>query len=198
MNLKKLLFLTIFSLGTTWVVAQQNFYFTFNYSPSLPMGDTKDYIDQFSWRGVSIEGHWEGFNNLSIGYYFGWNIFNQKLTGDFVDGTRTLSGTQLRYVNAFPLFLEGRYHLGAQDAVRPYLGVGAGVVRTRQRTEMGIFASNTNTWQFGFAPSAGVLIPVGYSSAINVGAKYNYALKNSKTDFNHSYLSINVGISWMR
>jgi len=183
-------------LGATFLTAQE-FYFNMNYSTAAALGDTKDYIDKFSWRGVNIEGQWMLNPNLSVGFNFGWNVFNQKVSGSFVDGTNTLTGTQVRYLNSFPLMVETRYHIGElyNDAATPYVGVGLGTIASVQQTEMGVFVVEDKPWQFGIVPAAGVLIPIGFDSMINVGLKYNYAFKTSQYPA-ISYLSINLGYVW--
>ena len=196
MNLKHFIIFSFFMLCTT-LLSAQNYYFNMNYSTAAPLGETGDYIDNFSWRGMNIEGQWSITPNISAGYNIGWNVFNQKITGEFKDGTRTLSGTQLRYLNAFPILVEGRYHIGDtyDSAVTPYFGVGVGTIYAMKRTEMGIFVSETKKWQFALAPAAGVLIPVGFSSMINIGVKYNYAFKSGDM-MDNSFININIGYVW--
>ena len=195
MKLKSFFLFSILMLSLNFLSAQ-NFYFNMNYSTAAPLGETGDYIDKFSWRGINIEGQWMLTTNISAGYNFGWNVFNQKITGEFTNDTKTLYGTQLRYLNSFPMMVEGRYHIGETDtSTTPYVGVGLGTIYTEKRTEMGIFASTTDAWQFGITPAAGVLIPVGFSSMINIGVKYNYALKSSDLMAN-SFLTINLGYVW--
>ena len=199
MKLKNIVLLSLFMLSATFLTAQE-FYFNMNYSMAAPLGETKDFIDKYSWRGVNIEGQWMMNPNLSVGYNLGWNVMNQKITGEFTDGTKTLSGTQLRYLNSFPIIIEGRYHIGESiydGAVTPYVGAGIGTIYNMQRTEMGIFIVEDKKWQFGVVPAAGVLIPVGYSSMVNVGVKYNYAFKAGDM-IAHSFLTINVGYVWGR
>ena len=95
MKLKNATLLLLFTLSTTFLGAQ-DFYFNMNYSMAAPLGETKEYIDSYSWRGINIEGQWMMTPNVSVGYNFGWNVFNEKVTGEFTKDTKTLSGTQLR------------------------------------------------------------------------------------------------------
>ena len=173
----------------------QDFYFTLNYSTAAPLGETNDYISNYSWRGISMEGNWELNEKVAAGFNIGWNVFFQNISDSFTSDTRTVTGTQLRYINAFPLQVTGRYHFGVVDATRPYLGLGVGTTRTRQRTDMGIFTTEPSAWQFSLAPGAGVLIPVGFSTRINLGVQYQYAFETSDMMAN-SYLVINLGFVW--
>jgi len=100
----------------------------------------------YSWRGINIEGQWMISPNISTGYNLGWNVFNEKLTGEFTQDTKTLSGTQLRYLNSFPMMVEGRYHIGELGTTTtPYFGFGVGTIYSEKRTEMGVFVSTTNS-----------------------------------------------------
>lgn len=186
-----------FVLGTAGLTAQE-YYFSLHYSTASPMGETSNYIDNYSWRGIGLEAHWFMNNQLSIGYHMTLNAFYQKVAGEFVDGTTTLTGTQLRYLNTLPILFEGRYHLGG-DAIlgdlRPYFGLGAGTIRTLQRTEIGIFAVENNNWQFGVAPAAGIIIPMANSAMLNLAVRYNYAVETGKASAN-SFLNINLGVVW--
>ena len=60
---------------------------------------------------------------------------------------------------------------------------------------MGVFRVEDKPWQFAIVPAIGVLIPVGFSSMVNVGIKYGYAFKAGDNPA-ISYLSINVGYVW--
>jgi len=179
--------------------AQQDYYFTLNYSMAAGLGDQSDYIGNFSWRGVSAEPMWMLNFQIGIGAYFSWNVFYEKLSGTFVNDSQTITGTQARYINAFPMLAEGRYHLGEPYGIRPYIGLGVGAFRNRQRTEMGIFAIENNTWHFGISPNAGVLIPVGYQdTAIHLGLRYNKPFNNNDAPFEYSWLGIDIGLAWMQ
>lgn len=144
-----------------------------------------------------MEGQWILTSSISTGFNFGWNIFNEKLSGEFTQGTKTLTGTQLRYINSYPMMIEGRYHIGnfSTSSITPYFGVGVGTIYNEKRTEMGIFVSTTDQWQFGLVPAVGALIPVGFSSMINIGVKYNYAFEAGDMMAN-SFLTVNVGYVW--
>ena len=182
------------------IVAQksnaQKMYTSLSYNTSVPLGDTQDYISKYSWRGVGFEGNWFLNEEFTLGIRIDWNVFHEKTSGDFTDGTNTLSGTQRRNINIIPVLVEGRYHLGENNTLRPYAGIGLGTYRTLQRTEMGIFLADNNNWQFGFAPSVGVLIPVGPTS-LNMSLRYNLALESGDATA-HSYLGINLGVAWIK
>lgn len=187
--------ITVLMLLIAVTTKGQQYYTSFTYNMSLPTGETADFISAYSWRGFGFEGHGFLSDNITLGGSVGWNVFYEKLSGEFVDETRTVTGTQLRYLNSFPLLFEGRYHFGEDYSTRPYIGAGVGTYYTEQETQMGIWYVEDQAWQFGFAPVVGVLIPVE-STAINISIKYNAALSTSEVD-GRSYLGINIGLGWL-
>ena len=195
MKLRYLICTFLLSVAGQLACAQQG-YTSLSYNTAAPLGDTKDFIQTYSWRGISLESHWFLSDNVTLGGYLGWNVFYEKTSGDFSEGTQTLSGTQQRYLNAIPLIAEGRYHFGDEGTIRPYLGFGLGTYRTLQRTEMGIFRSENNNWQFGLTPAVGILIPVG-PTALQLGIRYNIAFETDDA-IGHSYLGINLGVAWVK
>ena len=179
--------------------AQQDYYFTLNYSMAAGLGEQSDFIGNYSWRGVSLEPIWMLTPEIGLGAYFSWNVFYDKLSGSFTEDTETITGTQARYINAFPMLLEGRYHLGEPYDIRPYLGLGIGAFRMLQETNTGLFGVENKTWHFGISPNAGILIPIGYQdTAVHVGLRYNKPFNNSDAPFEYSWLGIDVGLSWLR
>jgi len=133
--------------------------------------------------------------NISTGFFVGWNVFHEKVSGDFFNETQAFSGTQLRTINTIPILVTSHFYLKEENEVRPYMGMGIGTYNTLQRTQMGIYSIDNNNWQFGLAPSAGLLIPAGDYILLNLEVKYNLAFKTSDA-VNHSYLGINLGLLW--
>ena len=170
---------------------------TFNYSIGLPTGDLKEYTDNTSFRGISFEAKKFQTEQISIGFSLGWQIFKNRLEGTFSQTGQDVTGTQVRYVNAFPIMATGHYQFGEPGGVRPYAGVGLGTVHTLQRTDVGLFTVSNNNWHFGFYPEVGVFIPVSFDMGVNVAAKYNYAVAASNS-IDYSYLSLSVGLTWLR
>ena len=53
--------------------------FSITYDMSLPMGETSDYVGQFSARGFGFEGRSFLSDNTAIGGSFGWHVFYERL-----------------------------------------------------------------------------------------------------------------------
>jgi hypothetical protein len=63
------------------------------------------------------------------------------------------------------------------------------------RLEIGLFALEETNLHFGFAPEAGIAIPVQPNVAAVLSGRYNYALSAGLVD-DQTYLSIGLGVAW--
>lgn len=166
--------------GVAWSIAQTE-------------GDSKDYIDQLSGRGVGLEWRNQRNRNTSVSFYLGWNVFNQKVTEtasveDGVDAT----GVQFRYSNIFPILVGGQFYLGNRGNFRPYIGLNAGTYAIERRVEVGLFAFQETTWHLGVAPEVGFLLPMD-DAEFYIHGRYNYAVE--RDDFEDTWFTINIGIA---
>ncbi len=171
-----------------------NWFWGLTYQGALSAGDTKDFIDQFSFRNIGVEGRTMVNQNASVGMFFGWNVFNEKQ----IDGTVSLagadaSGAQLRYVNAFPMLLTGHYYFGERRGPRPYVGGGVGAYLMEHRLEIGTTALEAENWHFGFAPEFGVVFPTQGLAEGFLNVKYNYAVEAGGVT--GSYWTFGVGLA---
>ena len=171
------------------------------YNVAVPTDKLDNYIDEISWRGVGLEGRWFQSSNLSFGVSFGWNVFDLR-TGDVIQIKEdnvggAVSGTQLRYVNTFPMLATGHYYTGKKrDQARFYVGAGVGTYYILQRLD----AYESNNWHFGLAPEAGVLVTLSREVTMIFNVKYNYAFSSGEAlgggDNDVQYWGFNVGFAW--
>jgi len=192
----KYIFIIITSLFISGTAFSQGLY-SLDYTMSFGSGKTADYIKNASFRGITFEGRSFVSDNVSIGGLFNWSTFYEKLAGATVEyQTATLTGTQYRYINAFPLLVQAHYYLGTDDLEpRVYLGGGAGAYKIIQRTNMGVLTVEDNAWHFGFSPEVGMLFPVSLDSYFNVSFRYHYAIK-AKDTIDYSWFGLRIGMSW--
>ena len=193
--------LVLLMFGTNYPQKQQ-WYGAFTYSVSIPTGDTKEFIDEVSWRGVGLDYRYTINHEMTVGLFFGWNVLYER-TEEVIDlGTNppgAISGTQLRTINAFPIMVNAHYYFGERKSIRPYVGLSAGGYYMLQSYEIGIFLWENDQWQWGIAPEAGVVIPVERDFGLILNGKYNYAFTGETsfdTDVNNTYWGINVGVVW--
>tara|TARA_R110002050_G_scaffold204327_1_gene339573 strand:+ start:61446 stop:62042 length:597 start_codon:yes stop_codon:yes gene_type:complete len=196
--MKKLQIFLFASLFSTSVFAQDNF-FGITYNTAVPMGATADFIDSYSWGALGLEWKKMQTDNISIGVNLAWQVFSQKISHGTIaniDGSNlSISGSQLRYLNYFPMTVTSTYHFNPEGKIIPFAGLGTGAYRVLQRFDISGYAVDANTWNFGFYPEVGLLIPTGGSADFFVNSKYNYIFPSKGGD-THTYLNINVGFSY--
>lgn len=179
-------------LGTTGEARAQQWFWGGTYSMSMPLGETKDFNEAFSWRGVTIEGRAVMNDNVSVGLSFGWHVMNDVLentTIQFDNGAVT--GTYYTYTNSFPMFVNAHYYLGQKNAIRPFIGANVGTAIVERRAEVGLVAFSEDNWRFAVAPEAGVIIPLGWYVRGILSARYHYMTG----DPTQQYLTFNIGIA---
>lgn len=76
-----------------------------SYNMGTTFSDTRDFVANYSWRGFGFEFRNYRGNNVSLGFSASWNIFDQKTNEIIKLEQAAVSGTQVRYFNAFPLML---------------------------------------------------------------------------------------------
>jgi outer membrane protein W len=183
---------------------RERWYGAATYQISFPLGDTKDYTNATSFRGFGLDFRYTFEKNTSVGLTLGWNVFEERRTETAQLGTQNpgaITGTQDRYLNAFPIMANVHYYFGERGGVRPYVGLNAGGIVMNQRFEIGIVALQNDGWEWGIAPEVGIIIPMDREWAIMVNGKYNYAFTGEsvfETDINHSYLGLNIGFVWQQ
>lgn len=163
------------------------------YQTALTAGDTKDFVDQFSWRNVGVEGRTMINRDTSVGLFFGWNVFNEE-----VDGTVSLSGVdatgyQSRYVNALPMLVTVHRYLGERSGLRLFLGGGIGTYWIENRFSLGRTSLTVSNWHFGLAPEVGVTFPTQGLMEGYLSVKYNYA--SEAGDLKHNYWTFGIGFA---
>jgi opacity protein-like surface antigen len=167
--------------------------FGLSYNTALPLGETADYIGKYSFRGFGLEARWEVAPEWYVGFNASWNTFYESTSGSFTEGTRTLTGTQYRYLNSYPLMLTAFKGFGERGAFSPYAGLGIGGIKVDKRSEMGLWQITENKWHFGLAPEIGTTIYTMGNFEILFSVRYNYAFKTGSVPA-YSYLGINLGI----
>jgi hypothetical protein len=177
----------------------QDWWWQFSYNMGTTAGDTRDYIDQFSFRGVGFQGRkmMDFQNTWSLGFDLSWQVFNQENTGTTVldETNRTaLTGTAFKYINAFPLLANAHYYFGGdgRGSTLGFVGLNAGLYYIEQRTEAGLFAITNDNWHFGGAPEVGIAMPAG-RTVLTGTVRYNWTAEAGGTDY--QFWTFMVGIA---
>ncbi len=194
--MKKIFLLSIFVISLAFAGKAQTSFIGVTYNMAVPMGETKDFINNYSWGVAAFDWRYMLNEKLGVGVNVAWQIFSEKITKGTieVDNNVTLTGTQLRYLNYFPITAATDYFINPEGPVIFHVGAGLGAYRVLQRFDISGFVWDQNSWNFGFYPQVGVMIPAG-SMNVWFNTKYHYII--AVNDYpSHSYLNLNIGISW--
>lgn len=190
------------------VFAQSTSIVGFTYGISLPLGKTKEFVEDPSFVGFNLEARRTISKNVLIGFSLGWNVFGEEVNGtihlenDQVTGD--ITGNQGRYINAFPILLNITYAFAKNRASKfiPYVTMNSGMYVIQQRFYIGIYQFDNNHTHFGVGPEAGFMIK---SESMNFlfNVRYNYAFDagdrmNGDEKNDHSWISFNMGIAYNR
>lgn len=186
-------------LATPGVSEAQGWWWQFSYNMGATSGDTKDYVDHFSFRGVGFQGRkLMGFrSDWSLGFDVSWQVFAEQSSGTRLldDASNSaISGTAYNYINAFPFLVSAHYYFGegGRGATLGFVGLNAGPYYIERRTEAGLLAVTRDNWHFGVAPEVGVGIPTG-SSLLTATARYNWTAEAG--DLDYKFWTFAVGIA---
>lgn len=173
----------------------------------IPVSKMNQFTTDVTYRGFTISGRRFLDKYNSVGFMTGWNIFDEKsyepinLSGG-ENASGTISGTQVRSVNSFPLLVGLHHYYGKRDDMRAFIGLNAGMYYILQRLDIGVYRLDNDNWHFGLAPEAGLIIPFDEDkTGIYLGARYNYAFDSGTTlggnenNF-YSFYEINIGFSF--
>src|SRR5262245_9195752 len=149
-------------------------YGAITYNMGLPVSDTKDFTDAYSWRGMGLEFRKFVKPTTSVGLSLGWNVFHQEVNGTLEIGNNRghATGNQDRTINAFPLMVGFQFYGGHEGGTRPYFGLYGPGYYVEQRLDLGIYSFQDDGWNWGLAPEVGLIMPL--QSGTNLILKLRY------------------------
>jgi hypothetical protein len=196
--MKKILVIAVFTLfiSAQRAYCQQPGYWSVQYATGFGFGDLAEYIAQPSFRGGLIEYRKAVNDHVLAGADIGWNVFYEKKESDtYTSGTESLSGIQYRTQNAIPILVSVEYFISAENALKPYVGLGIGTMYLERSTDMGQWRLKENPWSFAVKPELGVLYEMSFSTSFKLAAKYYNGFKTGQLD-SQGFLSISAGLAF--
>jgi hypothetical protein len=164
------------------------------YEIAFPFSSTKEFTDQVSWRGVSMDFDRLLNDNVAVGLGVAWSVFLEKEPDSYYEWDQMLiHGTQVRYINNIPILARFSWYQPV-STFETYFTAGVGTVWQQQRREIGLWAFEDNYWQFALSPEAGIIFPIG-RSYLTAKVKYMAGFKTSSAPA-LSYLGIGLGFAW--
>jgi hypothetical protein len=175
-------------------VSGQDVIWKMSYEVAFPFSSTKEFADQVSWRGVSMDLDRLVNDNLAVGIGVSWNVFLEKeADSEYLWENMLIHGTQVRYINTIPMLARFSWYQPT-GSFETYFTAGVGTAWQQQRREIGLWAFEDNYWQFALSPEAGIIFPMG-RSYLTAKVKYMQGFKTDKAPA-LSYLGIGVGFAW--
>lgn len=174
--------------GMTWIM-------------SSPTANSRDFANDYSFRGLGME--WRQFKgpSTSIGLSLAWNVMNEETFKTSSIKQVDVTGLQFRYINAYSILLAAHKYLGSnQGNSRAFIGLKTGTYYLNRRVDVGIWTASQDTWHFGLAPEFGVAVPLRHTvdgEAFYTAVRYNYAFGAGGVPY-QSWVGIDVGIATRR
>lgn len=177
------------------MVVAQNVY-TLEYAMAVPVGDLHTYINDPSFRGFNFGYRSMVEPNTAVGVDLGWQTFFERVEkGTYEFGTSAITGTQYRYTNTFNASLQVDHVFADGKDVRPFIGLGAGMLYAKRRLDVGLYSIDQDSWQFLLQPEAGVWLYLNNGSALMFSLNY-FAGMTTKALPGQQYVSFNVGYAF--
>ena len=192
--MKKIIFTLIiaFAISISAVNAQKG-YVSFNYGISFGTGEQADYISAASFRGFLFEYKYAFSEKLYGGFDLGWYMFYEDTGYDtWTIGTESISGYQYRYNQDVPFLLSVEYMFRPGQTINPYVNIGLGGLYARRKTEMGVYYTLQESWQFAIKPEVGLLFNINSKGAVKLSFKYYNGFDSGDLDA-QTFVSIGVG-----
>jgi len=183
-------------------VLTQPYIGTLSYTTASPAGDSKDFANNFSWLGFTVEGDWFARKNLSTGFIVGWQeIYNEKNGDQFTFTNGAVTGRTYKHLEALPILARARYWTGSPgETFHAFAGLGLGTYWVKQTVDVGIYTADESHWHFGVAPEVGLLMVTGYGVGWTLNARYNYPVAAgdylSGTSNAWSYWGFGIGLTY--
>lgn len=183
-------------IGPFATLAQES-HVSVEYVVGFPTGDLGDFIGKTSFRGAVIEYQNYIKDNLSIGGEVGWSAFYERKDYDtYSQENVSVSGVQYRYSSQVPILISAEYMFGSKESLKPYVNFGLGTMYSRRDTDMGLWYSREDAWQFALKPELGIMYEINTNSALNLSAKYYTGFASGDLEA-QSYFALGVGFVFL-
>lgn len=189
--------IAVLTLCASTVVFSQNSETSVQYVMSIPTAKLSNYISNASFGGVAIDYRKRFTPRISAGFDIGFNLFSKKENyATYTDGTSSISGTQYRYSQSYPIHVTGAYYFNADRPISFFAGFGIGTVYTNRNTDFGLYEISNEAWQFSLKPEAGFVTRFNADMGLKTVLKYHSNFKSSDLD-GQSYISLGVGVVFL-
>jgi outer membrane protein len=119
------------------------------YDITFPSGDLKEFTDNESWRGISIEGRKFFGPQFSAGLSWAWRTFHENTDELITFEGGAASGNQFRRFYVSPIlatFQLYMYDPWSNATILPYAGLGVGPYWIEKKLDMGVYTITDSNW----------------------------------------------------
>lgn len=167
-----------------------------DYHVAIPGQEMKPQINNPSLLGFSLDARKFISPQFAVGANLGNQVFYCKCHNASSLEDNFFGGSQYYFLNTIPLMLTSQYYFNFAKSFKPYLGLNVGGYYAWQRSEKGLVVMDDRKWHWGFAPGAGVLLPVA-GTYMNMGTKISFISDSNLGDPQKQlFMSFYVGFSF--
>lgn len=193
MKLKFIMLVGMVTLSLS-TLAQEKY--SLNYIIGFPTGETSDFTESTSFRGVGFDYTHMMNSEWGVGFSASIQTFYDVLgKTTTTSGTETITAKRYNYINSIPLHVTGSYFFNESEKLTPFASLGIGVMYNKQEQDLGLYVLEDDAWQFSVRPEIGIEYEVGYGWGIRGAFRYNYAAKSGDLE-GLSHMALAIGVIW--
>src|ERR1043166_3866204 len=115
MRITSLAVLTLLVPATAAAQRTGDKWFGMTWTMSSPTANSKQFANDYSFRGLGME--WRQFkgSSTSVGLSLGWNLMNEETLETSSIRQVEVTGLQFRYINAYSILLAAHKYLGTNQ-----------------------------------------------------------------------------------
>ena len=186
-------------VAATVPAGAQDWFGMATYQVSVPILETEEFIDDVSFMGAGLDLRKTMFGGTTASVGMAWNVFHDRTEGVIDLENGAVSGSQDRYINAFPVMFGLHQYFGNWRRSRVHIGINGGGFLLVQTFRIGVTEFEEDTWEWGVAPEAGVVVPIRTGAWFAINARYQWSptpqgLLGNEVEL--TYYQINVGFMW--
>jgi hypothetical protein len=199
---RALLALSITTASLVWgrPARAQGFYWSLIWEPSIPVGSVRSFVPNVSGLGFDLDArYWFKGPNVSVGLSGVYNRFYQtapRATYPVENGAVT--ATLNRIIDVRALVPEVHYYFGPENAVVPYLSLGAGFAWVKFHVLVSDLDLSETSTGLILSPEAGVLLPFDRDGfilqAFSLGLRWSFISSGFRDVSNTSYVGLTLGL----
>ncbi|MEG1556060.1 MAG: hypothetical protein RR356_04975 [Bacteroidales bacterium] len=195
--------IAIFSISIVSAQPKKQFY-SIEYSTGVLLGQSHQFIPNYSWAGFQISGQFNILEHLAIGVKFGLNHhYGYKASETYPLGKgMTIYASTYRYLRHIPFGVGVFYNILPDKIVKPYIGFHIGGNYETQSIYIQDIQFHDDQYGFELSPEIGAFFQFGKApcglklSAIYTWGTNQYVFGGTKFK-NYQCFNVNLGFTYI-